>query len=381
MDVQEAVARVCALAQTHCDSAAIARARQRQATAFACQPLDYLPLLFAVDVPELTEIPDYDFREQWEDPAKSFVAQMKGVLPGAAAKADDIPGLRADLGVVIAPSLFGVGFQIPAHTKPVVDRFVAKETLCDFVLPTDIRDLGVIPRIIEHTEHHQSVLREYGLSDLVDLYHFDIQGPFDIACLIRGHDIFLDLYDDPDFVHHLMAQATQAYIALARLCKKLLQQPETCGNASGFWLEHGSVRVCDDSGILLSADRYKEFVLPYMAQAFAPFDGGWLHYCGGVPGGGRMEGLHLHELYCTIPLLRGMNFTTGHDWEAEIRKVLQRGIAYVGDLPRQDSETLEEYFIRVVSLAPDRTGIIFQTWLPEADRQAALTTWHHVQDR
>ena len=146
---------------------------------------------------------------------------------------------------------------------------------------------------------------------MVDVHHCDIQGPFDIACQALGPTIFTEIYDDPEFVHHLMNEATRAYIAVAQLCKTLQGEGETWGNASGFWMKQGGVRVCDDSGILLSRACFEEFVFPYHAKALAPFGGGWLHYCGGVPGGGRAEGVHLHDMYCRIPGLRGLNSLRG----------------------------------------------------------------------
>lgn len=220
----------------------------------------------------------------------------------------------------------------------------------------------------------------HGLTGLVDVYTCDTQGPFDIACLALGHDIFYEVYDDPDFVHHLMRQATHAYQAVTRVCKTLQGESETSGNAAGLWLKRGGVRVCDDSGILLARDSFAEFVLPYLKQALDAFDGGWLHYCGGVPEGGRAEGIHLHDLYFQIPTLRGINFTTGKDWEAEIRKCHAHCVTYVGWLPRRDDESLDAYFTRLAGLIPDGNGMVLQFSPRPGEMQHAQAAWHRALD-
>lgn len=382
MTTQETLKRVCALAREKADLQRIETARRRQAAIFEWQEADYIPLNFGVNVPEIKEIPDYDWQEQFHDPAKSFITQMKGAVCVLAAKSDSISSLRADMGVINGPALFGAQFDVPTHTKPVVTQYVPKEKLRGFVLPDDLRGLGTVDRLIEHMEHHAAALKANGLWGIVGLHHCDTQGPFDIAEQTRGHDIFTDFFEDPEFVHGLMEQATRAYIGLSVLTKGLAGDGPTRGSASGFWMEKGGVRMCDDSGILLSAKVYDEFVLPYMARGLAHFGGGWLHYCGGVPGGGRVEGLHIHPSYFRIPDLKALNFTTGRDYPAEVKKVLDHKIAYVGGIPRQPEEDLEAYFTRVLSLCPGRKGLIFGGQIKsDAERAVAMDTWHRVQDR
>ncbi len=381
METSEALQRVCALARDKADADRLEAARRRQAAMFRWEEADYIPMIFGVEVPELKDLPSYDWREQFHDPAKSFIEQMKGAVRSLASGSDAIASLRADTGVVNGPALFGAQIDVPTHTKPVVTRYVPKETLRDFALPEDLRGLGTVDRIIEHMEHHAAALEAHGLRGLIHLHHCDTQGPFDIAEQTRGHEIFTDFYEDPEFVHHLMDQSTRAYIGLSALTKRLAGDGERRGSASGFWMENGGVRMCDDSGILLSARVFEEFVLPYHTRALAHFGGGWIHYCGGVPAGGRAEGLHIHPLYFRIPDLKGLNFTTGRDWVAEVRKVLERRIAYVGGIPRAPEEGLEAYLARVLALCPGRKGMLFGVALKnDAERAVAMSAWRRLQD-
>ena len=378
---QSRLKRVLDLAGQTLDAGRIATAKRRHADMFAWRPSDYVPIVFGRDDERLDGLGDFDWAEQFRDPAASLYMQMRDVVVQARSGSDAVPTVRADTGVINGPSVLGAPFTAPAHTKPVCTGHVPKADLEAFEVPEDISALGVMPTMIEHTQHHLSVLREAGLGELVGVRHCDTQGPFDIAAQARGHDdLFLDFYVDGDFVHRLMGKCTEIYRKLNVLSKGLAGDPLQAGHANEYWMANGSARLCDDSGILISPELFAEFCTPYVAAAFEPFGGGWIHYCGGVPDGNRPEGLHLHEIYCAIPNMRGLQFTTGKDWAAEIGKVVARKVVYLGGLPRQDGESLEDYFRRVLALCDGRRGMIFSPDLRPEEKPAAMETWHRLQD-
>ena len=363
------------------DAGRIAAARRRQADVLAWRDSDYLPILYGVRCEAVADLPDFDWAEQFADPAASLYMQMKDVIVAASGDGDTVPSVRADTGVVNGPSVLGAPFIVPSHTKPVCNGHVPRDELAAFEVPDDIRPLGVIPTMVEHTRHHLAALQSAGLADLVPVRHCDTQGPFDIAAQARGHDdIFLDMYVDPEFVHSLLLKSLDIYVKMNVLCKSLGGHPLDSGPANEYWMDPGSVRLCDDSGILMSAAMYRQFCADYVGRAFEPFAGGWLHYCGGVSEGGRPEGLHLHEVYCSIDGLRGLNFTTGGDWFAEVKKVIDRKVAFLGQMPRGPDEPLEEYFRRVLALCPGRKGMILHAGPRPGERERFLETWHAVQD-
>ena len=96
MEVREAVKRLCELARTHIKPEVIRQAKRREAAALAWEDTDYLPLHFAAPLPELKDLPSYDWREQFYDPDKSFVEQIKNILPAAASHCDYVPAIRAE---------------------------------------------------------------------------------------------------------------------------------------------------------------------------------------------------------------------------------------------------------------------------------------------
>ena len=371
-----------------CDSIAerlnadtVATAKMRQADAIAGRSADYIPMTFAVPVPEAADMPEFNWAEQFHDPAKSLFMQLKNdVLRHVATDSDFVPAVRADTGVVNCTSVFGAEYTVPEHTKPAITKHISKQVVAEFQLPEDISSLGVMPNMIEHMQHHSDVLRDHGLDELVTVHHCDQQGPFDIAALARGHEILLDLHDDPAFVHDLMQKSTDIYVAVSKLCKSINGEPLSGGNVSGYWMDNGGVRMCGDSDILVSAELFSEFIQPYQQQAFAVFGGGWLHYCGGSAGYNRLEGLHLHELYAQIDGLRGLNWTTAGDWLGEMRKLKELGVVHLGTVPRGDDESLEEYFRKALSPYDARNGMVFNAEIKPEEAGLAMELWHKVQD-
>jgi hypothetical protein len=385
-DLTSLLDRTCDLVARTVDAERIELAKRRHAAVFAEREPDYLPMIFARRVPEIEGLPDFAWGRRFHDPSASLYMQLKEmVLPRIAAGGDYVPGVRADLGTINCQTVLGAEYLVPEDNRTVISRYVPRQRLMEMEVPDDVSSHGVMPRMVEHMEHHLAVLRERGLGDLVSVYHCDQQGPFDIAAMTRGHDIFLDLFEDPPFVHALMGKCTQVYIAVSKLCKRLTGEALNAGNAVGMWMDNGGVRVCGDSDILISADQFRRFVQPYHRRAFAAFGGGWLHYCGGWQGTGRSEGLHLHECYAEIDALRGLNWSTGGDWLGEMRRLRRLGLVHIGSLPRGAAEPLAEYFRRAVSPYERRTGLIFGTvwegpWLRPGEAEGAMDLWHRIQD-
>ncbi len=386
--VSALIDRLCELIAYRLDAEAVRTARRRHGDVMAGRETDYLPIIVEAPVSETAEWPVFDWKQRFEDPEKSLYMQLKDtVLPRAAGGGDYIPGVRPDLGTINCQTVFGAGYRVPEHTRAVIDSYVPKEQLAAFEVPEDISAEGVIPRMVEHLTHHQEVLADRGLGGLISVWHCDQQGPFDIAAMVRGHEIFVDFYEDEDFVHDLMSRATDVYIKVTRLCKRLNHEGDGPGNALGIWMERGAVRMCGDSDILVSPELHERFILPYQKQAFDALGGGWMHYCGGEAGYSKPEGLHLHELYARVDTLAGLNWTTAGDWIAEMRRLSELGLVHIGTVPREPDEPLEDYYARVLSAYDRRWGLIFgMTWgggpqLRAGEHSRAVEAWREAQDR
>ena len=83
--------------------------------------------------------------------------------------------------------------------------------------------------------------------------YLNYQGLLNIALKVRGNDLFLDMYDDPDFVHAFLAHIAAAIGDLSKIVQARQRD-------SGFDIDLLSMSNCVMS--MVSPDQYEEFVLP-----------------------------------------------------------------------------------------------------------------------
>ena len=107
-------------------------------------------------------------------------------------------------------------------------------------------------------------------------------GVFDCAIKLRGAvEIMTDMFDNPKYFHHLMEYITRNLIKRMKAHQKWMwdHDPDYQGNRQ----HRGDFFYADDSIAMLSADQFKEFVLPYMTRIFNEFNDGngcTIHLCG-----------------------------------------------------------------------------------------------------
>lgn len=200
---------------------------------------------------------------------------------GALLRDDRLFTLSVERGVVPIPELFGVPSVVTDEGRSMSEglgSLTAIEALIDRGVP-DLRPRTVVDELEDFANE---VLSRYEkLSQAVHVFMADTQSPFDLAALAWGHGILTALYDHPDTVHRLLDLMTETYIAYSRHRKQRLGEPLSSGyHCCGLKLVRGGVHLSDDSAVLCSAEVYREFIQPYNERALAPFDGGWLHFCG-----------------------------------------------------------------------------------------------------
>jgi hypothetical protein len=93
---------------------------------------------------------------------------------------------------------------------------------------------------------------------------------------------FIWLYEYPAAVHELMDFCTEVFIEWIKVQKAEMDDAGRCCFPHGIILpeEYGNVWLCDDDCIAISAEQYREFVVPYNSRIFKAFGGGTLHFCG-----------------------------------------------------------------------------------------------------
>lgn len=216
------------------DFNAIEKGKERQSAIWENREPDYLPLILSDwDTPELKGFKQWTLKEQFYDEEKMLLEQLKGLVGIAKTHSDAQLSIRVNMGVGIVPSVFGLQPVFPQDDQmPWFVGNLSKEEILRLGMPSDIRERGFMPFIIEYLQYFKSVLPEG-----IHIYCFDTQGPFDIAHLIRGHQIYFDLYDDPEFAHYLLDISTQLYIEATKIFKEIVGEPLDSGYHGTLYME------------------------------------------------------------------------------------------------------------------------------------------------
>ena len=223
----------------------------------------------------------YPYIEAFTDMNKMMVNELIPCCGNPNLKADYIPMIRANFGVGTLPSLFGLKCKVLENNLPWVEHTDVKNIMSLLNKGVPSLQSGLGGRALETIDFYHKQLSAFPkCRDLIKIYHPDLQGPFDVAHLIWGSDIYMAVYDEPEMVHELLQLVTETYISYMKELKKVLNDEDGEFNYHWGTLFPGKVLLRDDSPVVLSKDMYEEFVQPYDEQILKAFGGGSIHYCG-----------------------------------------------------------------------------------------------------
>jgi hypothetical protein len=247
--------------------------------------------------------------------------------------------------------------QVP-DTRPILGDD-NKRMLFDRGLP-DPFTAGVMAKNWRFYEHMKARLESYAHSGLpaisVSPSGLGTDGPMTVAASLRGAtELCMDLYEDPDYVRELLLYITKATIDRIKAFREALGQEMK----PGIW------GFADDSIELVSAEMYKEFVLPYHKMLVGELAGEGphsIHLCGDVDRlmptlarelnidtwdagfpvdyAGVREALGPDFLIQTGPTVALLLHGTPADVEAESRRILDSGITRGGRFILRDANNL-----------------------------------------
>ncbi len=103
--------------------------------------------------------------------------------------------------------------------------------------------------------------------------YLNYQGILNIALKVRGNDLFMDFFDDPQFVHGLFGH-------IARTIGDLSKEVQRRQRASGFPIDLLSMSNCVMS--MVSPEQYEEFVLPLDQRLSSEYPRFGVHTCNWV---------------------------------------------------------------------------------------------------
>jgi len=334
------------------------KGKQRQQAIGRNENTDYLPLLLSnTTVPEKKKYcqPEkdycqYNFKEQFYDRRKMLFEQLWELLSAARGRSDTQLSVSARMGAGFLPTVFGLKQGIFEDKDPWLQERLSKEEIGQLNLDDleDINRKGLMTKALDYIDYFRDQLE--GKAVVCIDYTW---GPFSLAHLIRGDDIFTDLYDDSKFVHHLMEVSTQLYIKALSLLKEAVGEPKESGYSNNFYMSNSGVWSNEDTAVLLSPSQLEKFVFPYLRKAYKPFGGAIIHFCG------RAD--YLLDSLLELPEIKGINLGEPNwqklSYTQIMHKLLAKGKTYYGSWPKKEREDTKSYFKRILEPLEEKKGV------------------------
>lgn len=202
-------------------------------------------------------------REYHGSPAAQMHVQLEG--PRILHEKYGLPPRRSispDFTTYLTASPFGLEFevfedQIPA---PKGHPITSIEDAASLEVPEDMAQAGYFPRAIEFFQWMQTNAPE----DVTVGFGAGGQAPWTTAVLLRGHELFVEVVEQPELVHRFMSTLTENSI----------RQRELAANLTGGDPFGRRIGFTDDYGGLLGPEHFRQFDLRYMLRVAEHFGAG-----------------------------------------------------------------------------------------------------------
>lgn len=268
---------------------------------FAFEEVDELPFVY-VDFESRAQDrdwPTFPYNDAFRDPAKMLLNQLRGIFFALQVKNYRALNIRCNYGTVILPSIMGGSYQLTKTSMPWTHHLSSRAEIRRIVRAgvPDVKT-GLGKTCFDTANYYREILANYPkLKRAISIYHPDLQGPFDVAHLLWGQDIFLALYDDPDLVHSLLSLIVETYKEFMYKWKSIVSEGNSFTTHWQFYIK-GEIMLRDDAPVMLSKKQCEEFVKPYDEVLLREF-GGCIHFCG--------KGDQFISSMCTSDNLQGIN--------------------------------------------------------------------------
>ena len=262
--------------------------------------------------PKFIAVLPSEYNPVWEerlaDPAIMLKAELESLKPHIEAEDDAVLSVRVQFGTAVVAEAFGCEIAVPPNNLPCAKTHVVTSLEQIPYLEKPSKDCPIYRKVRDWTEYYVEHIPEGYQVQLAD-----IQGPFNTAHLIRGNDIFYDLYDDPEMVQQLMAIVTDHIADYASW------QWEWTNAMDGWFFDWGAMwkgngRISNCSLHMLGTEHYEEHIHVHDVELIRRLKGGRIHYCG--PTKGTIERI------AAIPGVNGIAYDSSlHDVEETAQTV------------------------------------------------------------
>ncbi len=321
-------------------------------------PVKRLPLLCSYPLTTEQPFQPYPHGEIFSDPEimlfNELVYASQTCIAYNHTIQDDLPlTIRANFGIIIVASILGGYYEYHGDNPPWVKPFEDRKSFFSIfsVDPKRWTESGIMPQVIERYYYYREVLANYPkLQDTISVVLPDTQGPLDTIDLLRGSEMHLDFYQEPELIHDALALAAEVQITVL---KRLLPLSDD--------EIKGRVLVKNDSSIMISPELYREKVAPHDEFVLKMMGGGGIHSCG------KMD--QLTDAYLELPSLSCIDL--GQSWLNNVDAMYAKASRKKVPLIRV-AATKEELITGTIM---DRfpTGVVL-TYEAESPNEAAETT-------
>ena len=172
-----------------------------------------------------------------------------------------VPSWWVEYGMAIEPSAFGNRIHFWQDQPPAQTPSLTRLEDVDSIRPVNPLTDGLMPFALELYRKQTPRILDAGYT----VPMVAARGPLCLASFLRGvTEFMLDLVDNPEAVHRMLALTTHTVIDWLKA-----QVDAVGGTVEG-------ILVLDDIVGMLSATRYQEFALPYLKQIFGAFPADWV---------------------------------------------------------------------------------------------------------
>lgn len=176
---------------------------------------------------------------------------------------DDLATISGCYGAYLISHVFGLPLRYAVDRWPVVEE---KKLSVQEIEQLDVPKILQSPVVEDIFRQMEIIEKAWGKIH----GYLNWQGVLNNAFNIRGQNIFLDMVDRPDFVHHFFSLITEVMIQLA-------QRVQERQRRSGFYINQLSVSNCVMN--MISPEMYEEFVYPYDKNIAESFERFGVHTC------------------------------------------------------------------------------------------------------
>ena len=341
------------------------------------QKAENQPLLLncPISEEEAKYFPRHSYKEIHYDSNKNFEYHVPSMLAAVRGGAGAVPSARANMGCGIYAAYFGLNQTLYDDKMPWLMQHLSKEELKGMKV-SDLKLTDEFNAGLDHMKFLAQVLEGTGAR----VYPMDLQGPVDLAHLVYGDNYFYDLYDDMEFIDHLMNLCVEAINMGSKACLDIIpESDEAVAHYCETILprELGGIKTSEDTSTLLSKEHVKNIAMGYTKKVLEFSGGGYVHYCG--------KNDHLLESALDCDIARGLNF--GNPEMQDIEYVLKRcadsGKILYSSVKKDENEPWSEYFTRLLkaSYKDEKFHLLLSLSCDISERQNVLDEWKRAQEK